>query len=559
MKRMKTILTVALLGCAMLGAHAQSGDFGENNALHWEIVDGTLTISGTGDMPDPLGLLMPWDYYTYSHVVIENGVTGIGSEMFQWNLDIRSVTIPESVTKIGRQAFYHCSYLSTVYFNAINCTTTGAGGIFSYCHESLSIYFGNKVEAIPAWAFYDCDQFTSFTIPNSVTSIGIYAFFLCDNLTSITISENVTSIGDGAFGLTGLTSVIIPNSVTSIGNYAFESCSNLTSVTIGNSVTSIGLGAFEECRNLTSVTIGNSVTSIGPGAFESCSNLTSVTNLNADPQNIAVVYYYDVFYNVNISAATLYVPSGSKSAYQSAPFWQDFGNIVEIYTPVTQPYSNTMTITAAVVLDEVELQSGQIEISAFVDGECRGAAWVQHYPESILHPYLGFLTIYGNENGENITFKVRDYDANTEYAADFAGVSPILFDPDAVVGNADNPFLIPIFTPLAIRTQEIPLNEGWSWFSVNVTNNDPSLLTQFKDNIGASGMILKDRSDYIQEPYWIGTLHEITNTDMYMVETTAAHTLPFTGVRVDPAAAPITLLNGWNWIGYTPQAGLPVD
>ena len=73
-------------------------------------------------------------------------------------------------------------------------------------------------------AFYDCSGLTSIEIPNSVTSFGFAAFYNCSGLTSIEIPNSVTSIGSYAFyNCSGLTSIEIPNSVTTIGRYAFYS------------------------------------------------------------------------------------------------------------------------------------------------------------------------------------------------------------------------------------------------------------------------------------------------------------------------------------------------
>ena len=208
------------------------GACGEN--VNWVMtLDGTLTISGTGEMADYSGSdnFVPWaaaQEYIQS-VVIESGVTSIGDDAFYGCTVLTSVTIPGSVTDIGGSAFE------------------------------------------------DCTGLTRVVLPHGVTSIGMYAFDRCSALTDVTIPNSVTMIGDGAFyGCTGLANVTIPDGVTSIGDYTFEDCSSLTSVTIPDSVTSIGYRAFYTCKALTSVTIPGGVTKIGDNAFYGCNALTDI-------------------------------------------------------------------------------------------------------------------------------------------------------------------------------------------------------------------------------------------------------------------------------------------
>ena len=277
-------------------------------------------------------------------VTIGNSVTSIAAGTFKGCSSLTSIDIPNNVTSIGQQAFYNCSGLTSI--DIPNSVTSIGWGAFGYCTSLTSITIPNSVTSI---AFFEgCTSLTSITIPNSVTSIGACAFQYCTSLTSITIPNGVTSIGHDAFeGCTGLTSITIPNSVTSIGDAAFSNCTGLTSVSIGNGATSTGYQSFKGCTSLTSVTIGNgvtnignqsfqgctslaninipnSVTNIGYGAFQGCSGLTSVTVDINTPLTIESSTFS------NRANATLYVPAGTKAAYQAANYWKDFKEILEI-------------------------------------------------------------------------------------------------------------------------------------------------------------------------------------------------------------------------------------
>lgn len=261
-----------------------------NAEITWTLSDGTLTISGTGEMPNYslFNQNQPWSSKksTIKKVIIENGVTNIGKYTFYNCSNLTSITIPESVTSIGEFAF-------------------------SYCKSLTSVTIPNSVTIIGNSAFQGCGL-TSITIPNSVTSIEKYTFAYCPSLTSVTIPNSVTSIKDEAFySCSALTSVTIPKSVTNIniGSGIFSKCSSLNSITvekgntkydsrddcnaiietksntliascnntfIPNSVTTIGSFAFANSSR-SSITIPATITEIRIRAFSGCSDLTSVT------------------------------------------------------------------------------------------------------------------------------------------------------------------------------------------------------------------------------------------------------------------------------------------
>ena len=197
-----------------------SGECGKNgDNLTWVLtVDGTLTISGSGEMEDysserldgKYRTTAPWGAYSeqITAVVLEHDVTSIGDYAFS-RCRLTSVMIPDGVISIGSDAFNWCSRLT-------------------------SVTIPDGVTDISRGAFFYCSSLTSVTIPDSVTSIGGYAFCGCGSLASVTIPESVTSIGGDAFGGCGnLTSVTIPESVTSIGDSAFTYCSKLENVYYG--------------------------------------------------------------------------------------------------------------------------------------------------------------------------------------------------------------------------------------------------------------------------------------------------------------------------------------
>ena len=162
------------------------GACGEN--VSWVMtLDGTLTISGTGEMADYSGSdnFVPWfaaKKYIQS-VVIESGVTNIGNNAFDGCYNLTSVTIPGSVTSIGWGAFWDCDALTSV--TIPDSVTSIWGYAFENCSALTEIRLPSALKIISCNAFWDCDALTSVTIPKSVTSIDSDAFWDCDSLTDV--------------------------------------------------------------------------------------------------------------------------------------------------------------------------------------------------------------------------------------------------------------------------------------------------------------------------------------------------------------------------------------
>ena len=198
-------------------------------------------------------------------------VTRIGENAFLYQSNLYEVEIPESVTYIGKSAFYASGLTSLVIPNSVTNIESYA---FEYCDSIKSITIGTNLGNIGIWAFEGCENIMTVTW----NAINCSSWNFGNQVTSFTFGEEVQKIPSSTCeGMTLLTSITIPNSVTSIGSSAFSGCIGLTSITIPNSVTSIGSSAFSDCSDLSGeLIIPNSVTSIGSNAFANCIGLTSI-------------------------------------------------------------------------------------------------------------------------------------------------------------------------------------------------------------------------------------------------------------------------------------------
>ena len=196
-------------------------------------------------------------------VTIGNNVTIIDGYAFEGCSGLTSITIPYSVGKIGAGVFMGCNVLASVYY---------IGDIAQWCE----IIFNNE-EANPLYKAHNLyinnTLVTDLVIPESITEIKPYAFLNASCLTSVSLGNSVESIGYRAFcECSGLTEVIISNSVDTIKNYAFENCNGVQSVTIGNSVKYIGDNAFSGCLGLTTVNFNATNCSAMGGDYCAMSN-----------------------------------------------------------------------------------------------------------------------------------------------------------------------------------------------------------------------------------------------------------------------------------------------
>lgn len=173
---------------------------------------GTLTIQGDGPMGNYVMSTVPWRQHRekVKSVVIEDGITTIGTMAFCNFQNLTQVSIPSSVAEIADNAF-------------------------AYCTDLTSVTIPSGVTKIGKKAFLNCRKLSRVTIPGGVTEIGSEAFSGCSGMTSLTLKEGIAKIGTGAFALcASLTEVTIPASLTVLGDGAFGYCEKLQTFVVAD-------------------------------------------------------------------------------------------------------------------------------------------------------------------------------------------------------------------------------------------------------------------------------------------------------------------------------------
>ena len=275
-----------------------------------------------------------------------DSITRIGDEAFQNCSNLESVVLSGNLEKIGESAFENCTKITEVelpetlkvmendYYGGsfsgcknlkkVNIPKTLEQGYWAFknCSSLTQIDWGEGVTIIPKGLFKECTGLKNVQLPATITAIGEEGFQQCTNLENVVFSEGLQKIGASAFeNCTKLTEVELPETLKIMENDyyggSFSGCKNLKKVNIPKTLEK-GYWAFQNCSSLTQIDWKDGITKIPEGLFKECSGLKSITI----PDSVTEIEK-GAFYQCS-SLAEVYLPNGLKkigdSVFDKCPY-----------------------------------------------------------------------------------------------------------------------------------------------------------------------------------------------------------------------------------------------
>ncbi len=254
-------------------------------------------------------------------------VTWMDDYSFYGCTNIQELRLREGLKQIDPFSVSHINALTTLTIPASVDSISGTFVNYSYGLKEIAVDKDNaKYTSYNGVLFskdrkrlvaYPYAHGTTYTVPAG-TEVIVVSAFRGSALTQVSLPTTLRTIeSSGFFDNQSLTSVVVPRGVLTIGNSAFGSCTAMTSAELPETLTSLGYNAFYNVPHLTSLTVKNPTPP------------TCVVYTNPHTHTVS-----NPFMDIHFTQCTLYVPRGSKAAYQAANIWKQFSNIVEIDVPV---------------------------------------------------------------------------------------------------------------------------------------------------------------------------------------------------------------------------------
>lgn len=255
-------------------------------------------------------------------------VTWMDDYSFYGCSNIKKLRLHEGLRQIDPFSISHINALTTLTIPSSTDSISGTFVNYSNALAQILVESGNSKYTSVNGVLYTKDRkrlvafphalTNSYTVPSGTEVIGSSSFRGAASLDEVTLPASLKRIdGSAFFDNTGLTAIVVPNGVERVENSAFGGCTSMATAELPATLTFLGYNAFYNATALTSLTVKSST--------------PPTCGVYVNPRTGARSY---PFIDAHYSQCTLYVPSGSKGAYQAADVWKNFLNIVEVDFPV---------------------------------------------------------------------------------------------------------------------------------------------------------------------------------------------------------------------------------
>lgn len=403
----KTYMAFALCTLSVLSANAYDV---EDNGIYYTLNrdEGTATVT--------------WLYnYSASNVEAYKGdivvpesisvdgvdypVTAVATRAFFRCSDLKSVSLPNSITTIGQYAFQHCSALKEVHLSS-------------------------NITALETSTFHGCTSLQSIQLPGSILSISTSVFAGCTSLESIVLPDACGKIDTSAFGgCTMLKDITLPRNLTSVGYRVFSGCNSLETITIPDYLSVLNISMFENCPGLKSVYMGKGVTKIEPYAFSGCPNLSDIYFSNVTPPSCSnTTAFWDT------PMVNLHVPSESIEVVHTKTTWKDFENIypLQCSSPVVTCNEGQLTITTSTNLQYANASEHfaySIEVSDLCSDALIGGDEEAFCDLSLTYDVRVKSMVYGVLDSPEVVAQLCWVDAENTFNADVSDITTAIDTP----------------------------------------------------------------------------------------------------------------------------------
>jgi len=355
-------------------------------------------------------------FSSLSEITIPDSVTILGKWVFSGCTALKQLRLPKYLTEMGDSIFYGCKSLEQV--NIPVSLSYIPENTFYACESLMSLKLPYGITYIGKQAFAGCSMLESISIPYSVTAIGQAAFKACSRLRYINLSDKLASlpdfmladcislkeitlpddlqyIGTGVFSnCQSLSYINIPDKVKNIGAYAFAGCSSLTGARLGNLLDKITDSCFKDCISLKTISLPDNIAIIENNAFENCASLSSVFFGNR---------LTDIGDNAFLACASLkciQLPESLSSIGSQA--FAGCSSLAKINLPsgISNIYSDILADTAVISESEKALENGLLILDGcLLNGSLASGALV--IPDSVRCIAVGAFK--GNINISSVT------------------------------------------------------------------------------------------------------------------------------------------------------------